>query len=170
MPPEKPKNTKLKVTSAVVVTFAVVMLLIASNVTKAQQAAGSASIVTPMATSSNVSTSATTTAQPSTNTATSTTYKDGTYTATSSYYVPHGSEDIQVSLTLQNGIITDSNVKNSEGNGESAQYQQAFTSSYKSHVTGKSISSLSLSYIAGASDTTQGFDDAVAKIQAEAKA
>ncbi|HEY8886574.1 MAG TPA: hypothetical protein VIM31_03710 [Candidatus Microsaccharimonas sp.] len=173
MPPEKPKNTTLKVTSAVIVTLAVVMLLIASNVTKTQQAAQSV-ITTPIATTAaptaTTATTATTQSTTSSSTASSSGYKDGTYTASTDYYIPRGSEQIQVSLTIKNGIVTDSSIVNSEGDRQSAQYQQAFASSYKSHVTGKSISSLELSYVAGASDTTQGFNDAVSQIQTEAKA
>jgi uncharacterized protein with FMN-binding domain len=178
MSPQKPNNTKLKVTSAVVVIVAVVMLTIASTITKAQQSTQSAIISTPT-TSSPTSTTSTSTAAPATTSSqsssttsasTSSGYKDGTYTATSDYYVPHGYEEIQVSLTLKNGIITDSSIQNSEGNGESAQYQEAFASRYKSYVTGKSISGLNLSYVAGASDTTQGFNDAVSQIQNQAKA
>lgn len=176
MPPQKPNNTKLKVTSAVVVIIAVAMLAMASAATKAQQSTRSGIVSSPVA-SPVATTTPTTTAADSTQTTSATStassssgYKDGTYTAKSDYYVPHGTEEIQVSLTIKNGIVTDSSVQNSEGNRESALYQQAFTSSYKSYVTGKNISDLNLSYVAGASDTTQGFDDAVAQIQTQAKA
>lgn len=167
MTPQKPNNTKLKVTSAVVVIVAVVMLTIASTVTKAQQST-SAIISTPVKTST-VSTTTTTQPASTTTPSTSSGYKDGTYTATTDYYVPHGYEEIKVSLTLKNGIITDSSIQNSEGDRESAQYQEAFASRYKSYVTGKNISGLNLSYVAGASDTTQGFNDAVSQIQNQAK-
>ena len=178
MTPQKPNNTSLKVTSAVVVIIAVVMLSIASSITKAQQSTQSGIVSLPPTTTSattsmpttTTTTPTDTTATPATPSSTSSGYKDGTYSATSDYYVPHGYEEIQVSLMIKNGIVTDSSVKNSENNRESAQYQQAFTSSYKSYVTGKNISGLNLSYVAGASDTTQGFDDAVSKIQSQAKA
>ncbi len=172
MPPQKPNNTKLKVTSAIVVTVAVVMLVIANTVTKAQQPTQSAVMSSPTTTSSTTpSTTATTpTTSTPTTTTTSSTYKDGTYSATSSYYVPHGTEEIQVSLTIKNGVVTDSNITNSENDRESAQFQESFASEYKSQVVGKNISGLNLSYIAGASDTTQGFNDAVTKIQSEAQA
>ena len=98
------------------------------------------------------------------------TYKNGTFSATSSYRVPHGEESVQVSLTLTNGIVTGASIQNSENDGTSASYQEDFASSYKSQVVGKSISSLALDVIAGASDTTQGFNDAVSQISTEAKA
>lgn len=97
-------------------------------------------------------------------------YKDGTYTASSSYYVPHGNESIQVSVTISNGVITSSSVTNSEGDPTSAYFQQDFASSYKSYVVGQKIADLQLGVIAGASDTTQGFNDALSQIQSQAQA
>jgi uncharacterized protein with FMN-binding domain len=175
MSPQKPNNTTLKVTSAIVVTIAVVMLSIASTVTKAQPSTQSGIISRPTtsATTTPNTTTVTATTPPAASTGTtspSSGYKDGTYTAISDYYVPRSSEEIQVSLTLKNGVVTDSSIQNSEGDRQSAQYQRAFASSYKSYVTGKNIADINLSYVAGASDTTQGFNDAVSQIQTQAKA
>lgn len=97
-------------------------------------------------------------------------YKNGTYDAGSAYYVPDGNENIQVSLTLENGLITDAAIRNSEGDSTSAIYQQYFESQYKSYVIGQKISGLRLSVIAGASDTTQGFNDAISQIASKAQA
>jgi uncharacterized protein with FMN-binding domain len=124
-------------------------------------------------------TSSQTTATPVATTATTTTtstssgvsgYKDGTYTASSGYYVPSGNESIQVSLTLSGGTITNVSIVNSEGDRDSAAFQRDFTASYKSYVVGKKISSLQLGVIAGASDTTQGFNDALSQIASQAQA
>jgi uncharacterized protein with FMN-binding domain len=182
MPPTKPNNTKLKVTSAIVVTLAVVMLAIANTAVNANKTTQATNILTPQTTTQNTSSdtsgstgtpsSGTQTTNPTTAPTTTTTsgYKDGTYTATSQYYVPHSYEEIQVSLTVKNGIVTDSSIQNSEGDRESAQFQEQFTAYYKSYVVGKNLSGLSLSRIAGASDTTQGFNDAVTQIQSKAQA
>lgn len=97
-------------------------------------------------------------------------YKDGTFTASSDYFVPHGQESIKVSLTLNNGVVTNASVHNSEGDHESAAYQQDFASAYKSYVVGQKINNLKLDIIAGASDTTQGFNDAVSQIASQAQA
>ena len=97
-------------------------------------------------------------------------YKDGTYNASASYYVPHGNEQITVNVTLQSGTITDVSIQNSEGDRDSAQYQEDFASVYKSYVVGKKISGLSLSTVAGASDTTDGFNAAIARISSQAHA
>lgn len=97
-------------------------------------------------------------------------YTDGTYSATSEYFVPHGEETIKVSLTVKNGVVTDSSIENSEYDHDSALFQEEFADEYKSQVVGKALSSLSLRTIAGASDTTQGFNDAVSQIRDKAQA
>ncbi len=102
--------------------------------------------------------------------ATTSTYKDGTYNASSDYYVPHGNENIKVSLTLKNGVITNTSITNSEGNDDSARFQEDFASVYKQYVVGKSITGLKLGAISGASDTVQGFNDAVNQIITKAQA
>jgi uncharacterized protein with FMN-binding domain len=102
--------------------------------------------------------------------ATSNNYKDGAYTASSSYYVPHGSESIQVNLTVSNGVVTAASITNSESDPTSATYQEDFAATYKSQVVGQKIAGLQLGSIAGASDTTQGFNDALSQIAAKAQA
>ncbi len=123
---------------------------------------------TKTATPTDSTTTSNTTA--TTTTTNSSGYKDGTFTASSSYYVPHGYENIQVSLTLKDGVVTDASLRNSESDPDSASFQEEFTSAYKSHVVGKKISGLRLSIISGASDTTQGFNDAVSQIASKAQA
>jgi uncharacterized protein with FMN-binding domain len=98
------------------------------------------------------------------------TYADGTYTATSDYFVPSGQQSIEVKLTLSGDTITAASIQNSESDPTSSMFQQDFASQYKSYVIGQKISSLQLSVIAGASDTTQGFTNAVSQIETKAKA
>lgn len=97
-------------------------------------------------------------------------YTDGSFNASSDYYVPSGNETIKVMLTLKGGVVADAQISNSASNRESARYQQDFASVYKSYVVGKKISSLRIGVIAGASDTSQGFNDALSKIAAKAQA
>jgi uncharacterized protein with FMN-binding domain len=124
---------------------------------------------TPSSPSSNNSSAST--ASSSSNASTNTSgYKDGTYTASSDYYVPHGDENIQVSLTLTGGVITNVSVQNSEADPTSASFQESFASAYKSYVVGTKISGLQLSVVSGASDTTQGFNDALSQIASKAQA
>ncbi|MDB5160541.1 MAG: hypothetical protein JWO99_804 [Candidatus Saccharibacteria bacterium] len=168
MYPEKPSNMALKVTSGIVVIIAVVLVTIASAVSaneKKQQTATTAN----QTTSASIGATTSTTTTPSTS-ASSTTYKDGTYTASNQYYVPHGYEDIKVTLTVKSGVVADSTVVNSENDRESQIFQEDFASAYKSYVVGKNIDGLNLSSVAGASDTTNGFNSAVNDIQNQAKA
>ena len=96
-------------------------------------------------------------------------YKDGTYTATSAYDTPGGQESISVSVTLQNGTVTKSGVQNQANNRDSREYQNAFTSDYKSFVIGKHINDISLSRISGSSLTSSGFNDALDEIRNQSK-
>lgn len=109
---------------------------------------------------------ANTTASPST----AATYKDGTYKATGSYNSPGGTETVNVSLTVKDGIVTDSTVSTSGNNPTGKMYQDQFVSGYKSQVTGKNIDSLSVTKVSGSSLTPKGFNQAVMQIKAEAKA
>jgi len=118
----------------------------------------------PSATGTDSTTSDSSTSSASSN------YKDGTYTATSTYEVPHGDEEIEVNLTLSGGTITNVSVQNSEYDYDSARYQEDFAAEYKQYVVGKKIDGLQLNYIAGASDTTEGFNDALSKIASQAQA
>jgi uncharacterized protein with FMN-binding domain len=97
-------------------------------------------------------------------------YKNGTFTAASTYYVPHGSETIQVSLTLSQGVVSNVSIQNSQGDNVSARYQQDFAAVYRSYVIGKPVSSLRLNAVAGASDTSDGFNAAVSQIASQARA
>jgi uncharacterized protein with FMN-binding domain len=97
-------------------------------------------------------------------------YKDGTYTATASYMSPGGSDDLTVSLTLKNGVVTDSTVTPGAHDGKSSRYQDKFIAGYKNLVIGKSIDTLKLGAVSGASLTPVGFNAAVVKIKTQAQA
>ncbi len=96
------------------------------------------------------------------------TYKDGTYSTVGSYKSPAGPEEIGVTLTLKNDIITDITVTPKATARRSIELQTAFAANYKPMVLGKSIVGLNLGKVAGASLTPLGFNDALAKIEAEA--
>lgn len=171
MYPDKPDNSKQKAMAGLVALVVIGLLAIGVGAYNSQQnGQGVATASTPSTTSASTGTSATTTDTTSSAATTSSSYKDGTYTSSSTYYVPHGSESIKVTLTVKSGVVTDSQIENSEGDRESAQYQEDFASVYKSQVVGKNIGNLQLSYVAGASDTTQGFNDALATIRTQAQA
>lgn len=97
-------------------------------------------------------------------------YTNGTYTASASYPVRGSYESIEVTLTIQKGIISSASISQSGSDPESRRYQNSFTSAYKQYVIGKSINSLNLSRVSGASLTTSGFNDAVDQIKSKAHA
>ena len=98
------------------------------------------------------------------------TYKDGMYEQIGNYTSPGGAEQIDVKLSLKNGIITQSTVTSEAVRPKSKFMQGLFIANYKQLVVGKNINDLKLGKVAGSSLTPQGFDDALEKIKAEAKA
>lgn len=100
----------------------------------------------------------------------SSTLKDGTYSADGSYQTPGGQESIGVTVTLAGGTITDASVEQQGKTGEAEEYQSKFASGFKSEVVGKKIDEVSLTRVAGSSLTPDGFNDALADIQTQAKA
>ncbi len=97
-------------------------------------------------------------------------YKDGTYSATGSYMSPGGEDQIMVTLTLTNDVITSVSVTPAAGDRTSERYQNYFISGYKQYVIGYNIASVNLTYVSGSSLTPIGFDDALSQIEAQAKA
>lgn len=113
--------------------------------------------------------------QPATNqdatssTSQSAAYKDGTYAVVGNYRSPAGNESVKVSLTLANNKITAATFEGTATNPGSKYNQDKFKEGFKSVVIGKDIDSLNLQVVNGASLTTRGFMDAVAKVKVEAK-
>ena len=105
----------------------------------------------------------------STSTSAVASFKDGTYSAEGDYIVHIGPKHINVTLTLKNNIITDANVKNEADDKTSVNYQNKFISGYKEFVIGKSIVGLHLTKVSGSSLTPNGFNDALQKIETQAK-
>lgn len=177
MYPSKPNNTKQKAVATVLTLLAV--LIITGSVSAYDHKNNAKMVATTSATTMTTpkdmgsqATAPVTSAGTSTGTsnASSGSYKDGTYTASSTYIVPPGEESIKVTLTVSNGVVTNSQIVNSENDRESVFYQEQFAGQYKSYVVGKKLADIQLSYIAGASDTAQGFDDALSQIRNQAQA
>lgn len=97
-------------------------------------------------------------------------YKDGNYSATGSYMSPGGPDQVGVEITLKKDIVTDITVTPKPGDNTSAKYQAKFMSGYKALVVGKNIADVNLTKVSGSSLTPKGFNDALAKIKAQAKA
>ena len=97
-------------------------------------------------------------------------YKDGTFSAAGDYLSPSGGEEINVSLTIKSGVITDATYEGTADGGKSQKMQAAFGEGYKELVLGKAIDEVTLDVVNGSSLTPIGFMDAVRKIKVEAAA
>lgn len=100
----------------------------------------------------------------------STTYKDGTYQATGSYVSPGGNESITISVTLKDGVVTETSATSGANDPTAKQYQGEFIAGYKDQVVGKKVSSIKLSRVSGSSLTSQGFNSALEQIKQQAQA
>lgn len=97
-------------------------------------------------------------------------YTDGTYTADGSYQTPETVEEISVTLTLAEGVVTEVEVTGDPQAPESSRYQAEFIDGISDEVVGKSIDELNVSRVAGSSLTSGGFNDAVESIKEQAAA
>ncbi len=96
-------------------------------------------------------------------------YADGSYEASGSYTNPGGTSSVAVELTLAGGVVEDVTVT-PEASGTSRQYQEQFAGGIADEVVGVSIDDLDVSRVAGSSLTSQGFNEAVEQIKADASA
>ncbi|MDB5170224.1 MAG: hypothetical protein JWN82_620 [Candidatus Saccharibacteria bacterium] len=99
----------------------------------------------------------------------SATYTDGTYEATGDYVSPGGNEEITISVTLKDNVVTDTSAINGATDTEAKQHQDDFIGGYKSLVVGKNINEVKLSRVSGSSLTSQGFNDAIQQIRNKAE-
>ncbi|KQO99493.1 hypothetical protein [Leifsonia sp. Leaf264] len=100
--------------------------------------------------------------------ASSSSYTDGEYTETGDYTTPGGQEDVTVTITLADDIVTAVEVTGSATSGNSKQYQSAFISGIAAEVVGKDIDDLDVSKVAGSSLTSSGFNAALDAIRSDA--
>jgi hypothetical protein len=98
------------------------------------------------------------------------TYKDGTYTEQGTYTSPGGQELISVKLTIASNAVKAVTVKTVKADPTATQYEAQFESGISAAIVGKKINDLNVTQVAGSSLTSQGFDDALTKIKADAKA
>jgi len=167
MTPDQPHNTQKKIVAGSVIAIIVIALLVA--ITAHEMNGNKPAANDTVVTQAQVDTGSAT-ASDSSSSASTGSYKDGTYTATNDYIVPSGNESITVKLTVKNNVVTDSEITNSENDRDSAEFQESFADEYKSEVVGKNVGSVQLSFVAGASDTTDAFNQAVQDIANQAKA
>ncbi len=96
-------------------------------------------------------------------------YADGVYQASGNYVSPGGPREIQVSLTLENGIITSSTFQGGANDPTSQRFQGEFANNYQAQVIGRNVDEISLTKVAGSSLTPIGFTDALNKIKQQAR-
>jgi uncharacterized protein with FMN-binding domain len=97
-------------------------------------------------------------------------YKDGTYSSIGTYTSPAGKEEVGVSLTLRDNIITSVTFTPKATHEVSIKLQGMFSSGYKELVVGKDINTVKLDKVSGSSLTPKGFNDAIEKIKLQAQA
>jgi uncharacterized protein with FMN-binding domain len=126
----------------------------------------------PTATSTTKTTTTQATAKPTTadSAKMAAAFKDGKYEVKGAYRSPAGPEEIDVTVTLKDGMITDAEVVSLATNPGSQKFQGQFISGYKQLVMGKKIDEVKLDVVAGSSLTPKGFNDAVQQIMTQAQA
>ncbi len=97
-------------------------------------------------------------------------YKDGTYTAEGDYATHVGPEAINITVTLKDNVITDTQFQGTPNAPMSQRFMDMFSQNYKTLVVGKNINEVHLGKVSGSSLTPKGFNDALEKIKAQAKA
>ncbi len=97
-------------------------------------------------------------------------YTDGTYTAEGSYQTPETVEQISVTLTFEDGVVTEVEVTGDPQARETEQYQGQFIAGIAEEVEGRPIDELDVSRVAGSSLTSGGFNAAVEDIKDQAAA
>ncbi len=100
--------------------------------------------------------------------ATTATYTDGTYEATGEYQSPNGTESLDVTITLENDVITAVEVVGAGGSPNTERFQGEFAGGIAAMVVGKDIDEISVSKVAGSSLASGGFNAAVEQIKADA--
>jgi uncharacterized protein with FMN-binding domain len=96
-------------------------------------------------------------------------YKDGSYTEPGTYVSPGGEEHISVTLTLSKNVITAMKVITVKADPTATGYEGLFEGGISAATVGKNINTLNIGVVAGSSLTSMGFNNALAKIKADAK-
>jgi uncharacterized protein with FMN-binding domain len=159
MDTQKPKAPK----AGIIIAIIAVILIIAFVIWKMQS--GPTSVPTNQTSNDTGDLGATTT--PITD---NKKYKDGTYTAVGNYRSPAGSEQVDITITLVNGRVSDATFAGEGVNPTTKRLQGMFAAGFKEFVVGKPIDSISLTVVNGSSLTPKGFMDALQKIKIEATA
>ena len=96
-------------------------------------------------------------------------YKDGTYTAIGEYQNPASREQVNVSITLKDGVVTAATFTGTPDNPTTVTMQGKFKAGFQALVVGKPIDEINLTVVNGSSLAPKGFMDALSKIKEQAK-
>jgi uncharacterized protein with FMN-binding domain len=95
-------------------------------------------------------------------------YVDGTYNAIGTYTSPAGAEEVEISLAIADGVISDVQFFGKAEHPSSKTMQERFEAGFKEQVVGRSIDDVELTVVNGSSLTPKGFMDALEKIKNQA--
>lgn len=98
-----------------------------------------------------------------------TAYKDGTYSVVGNYVSPGGPRELNVTITLSDGVITTAETEGTATDATSQRFQGEFVDNFQPQVVGKNIDEVNLTKVAGSSLSPKGFNDALEKVKAEAQ-
>ncbi len=99
-----------------------------------------------------------------------TNFVNGNYTTSVSYLTPsRSSHSMDITVTIENDVISNSSIVYDNGDGPSNSHQRRFDAAYKTEVIGMQLDEVALSRVAGASLTTESFNEAVTTIEVEAR-
>lgn len=97
-------------------------------------------------------------------------YTDGTYSASGSYFSPGGSEEIDIEVTIADGIIVEASATPTATLPQSLRYQNLFADGISGVAVGEPITSdINQSSVNGSSLTLAGFNDALEEVRAQAR-
>ena len=96
-------------------------------------------------------------------------YKDGTYSATGAYQNPASREEVQVSITIRDGVATATTFTGTPDNPTTVTMQNKFKAGFTQEVVGKSIDEINLTVVNGSSLAPKGFMDALTQIKTQAQ-
>lgn len=91
-------------------------------------------------------------------------------TATEAATSPGGAEEVTITLTIADDVITAATAEGGATRPPSSQYQGEFVDNFAALIIGKDIADVSLDKVAGSSLTSGGFNAAVETIKTDAQA
>lgn len=96
-------------------------------------------------------------------------YRNGTYSALGRYISPAGGEEVYITLTIENDVVSEATFEGRAGHPTSRTLQNLFAEGFSGQVIGRPLDEVNLDVVNGSSLTSRGFNEAVEKIRTEAK-